>query len=86
MIFGHVTAEALAVEVGGLITLILFLVAFKFAASDVWRIPPYPVVAAINRNEFHLPATPYIISVPSEWHEGRTLPHRSGLPATNRVP
>ena len=44
------------------------------------------VVAAINRNEFHLPATPYIISVPSEWHEGRTLPHRSGLPATNRVP
>ena len=27
MIFGHVTAEALAVEVGGLITLILFLAA-----------------------------------------------------------
>lgn len=35
------------------------------------------VVAAINRNDFRLPSTPYTLSVQSEWHEGRTLPDRT---------
>lgn len=32
------------------------------------------VVAAINRNEFSLPEHPHVLSVPSEWRDGASVP------------